>query len=137
MKTLFNAIIMVAMFVAISPFAVAQWPDYALPNVPKAADGKPNMEGPTPRTPDGKPDLSGIWALRGGGGGNGQRGGQPAGQRGQVAGGGQRPKLLLAFPCQPLRPAAAVNAAREDLRPCLRFLRMGFPSLLLATRGRG
>ncbi len=104
MKTLFNAIIMVAMFVAISPFAVAQWPDYALPNVPKAADGKPNMEGPTPRTPDGKPDLSGIWALRGGGGGNGQRGGQPAGQRGQVAGGGQRPETAPGVPV-PAAPA--------------------------------
>jgi hypothetical protein len=86
MKTFFNAIVLVAMFVAISPFARAQWPDYPSPSVPKTADGKPNMEGPAPRTPDGKPDLSGIWVLRGGGG---QRGAQPAGQRGQAAAGGQ------------------------------------------------
>ena len=46
-------------------------------------------------------------------------------------------RLLLAFPYRQPRPAAAVHAAREELRPYLRFLRMGFPSQLLATRGRG
>ena len=91
MKTLFNAIVLVAMVVAISPLAHAQWPGYPSSSVPKTADGKPNMEGPTPRMPDGKPDFSGIWGLRGGGGGGGgngqrggQRGGQADGQRGQA-----------------------------------------------------
>jgi hypothetical protein len=71
---------------------MAQWPAYRDPNIPRTADGKPNLEAPTPRLPNGKPDLSGIWGLRaaGGGGGGaaaaGQRGG--AGQRG--AGDGQR-----------------------------------------------
>lgn len=39
----------------------AQWPDYKTPGVPRTADGKQDMKGPTPRTADGKPDLSGIW----------------------------------------------------------------------------
>ena len=39
----------------------AQWLGYATPNVPKGADGKPNMNAPAPRTADGKPDLSGMW----------------------------------------------------------------------------
>jgi hypothetical protein len=41
--------------------ALAQWPDYPASGVPKTADGKPNLTGPTPKTADGKPDLSGIW----------------------------------------------------------------------------
>jgi hypothetical protein len=41
--------------------ALAQWPDYPTSGVPKTADGKPNLTGPTPKTADGKPDLSGIW----------------------------------------------------------------------------
>jgi len=39
----------------------AQWPDYKTPGVPRTADGKQDMNGPTPKTADGKPDLSGIW----------------------------------------------------------------------------
>jgi hypothetical protein len=41
----------------------AQWPAYPSKNVPKLADGKPNLDGPAPRTADGKPDLSGIWEF--------------------------------------------------------------------------
>jgi hypothetical protein len=41
--------------------AFAQWPAYPTTGVPKTADGKPNLAGPTPKTADGKPDLSGIW----------------------------------------------------------------------------
>jgi hypothetical protein len=43
---------------------LAQWPDYASPGVPRTADGKPNLTGPTPKTADGKPDLSGIWQYQ-------------------------------------------------------------------------
>ena len=39
----------------------AQWPDYKVAGVPRTADGKVDMKGPTPRTADGHPDLSGVW----------------------------------------------------------------------------
>lgn len=42
----------------------AQWPAYPTPGVPKTADGKPNLSGPTPRAADGHPDLSGIWQYQ-------------------------------------------------------------------------
>jgi hypothetical protein len=32
-----------------------------MPDVPRTADGEPNLEGPVPRTAQGRPDLSGIW----------------------------------------------------------------------------
>lgn len=50
---------------ALPPTMRAQWPPYPTPGVPKLADGKPNLDGPTPRAADGKPDLSGIWAFEG------------------------------------------------------------------------
>jgi hypothetical protein len=85
MKSLQGFLIVVFIMV-ISPLANAQWPAYPTP-APRTADGKPNLEGPTPKMPDGKPDLSGIWGLRGGGGG--QRGAAQGGQRGQNPQGGQ------------------------------------------------
>ena len=39
----------------------AQWLDWHTPDIPRTADGKPNLTAPTPRTSAGKPDLSGIW----------------------------------------------------------------------------
>src|SRR5215471_1780902 len=39
----------------------AQWLNYPTPGVPKTADGRPNLNAPTPRTPDSHPDLSGLW----------------------------------------------------------------------------
>ncbi len=45
----------------VSSSALAQWPDYPTPGIPRTPDGKPNLTAPAPRTPDGKPDLSGIW----------------------------------------------------------------------------
>jgi len=38
-----------------------QWLRYPTEGVPRKADGKPNLEAPTPRLPDGNPDFSGIW----------------------------------------------------------------------------
>jgi len=31
--------------------------------VPRLADGKPNLDAPTPKPADGKPDLSGVWLI--------------------------------------------------------------------------
>jgi hypothetical protein len=44
--------------------ADAQWLNQPTPNIPRTADGKPNLAAPTPRTSDGKPDLSGLWTRR-------------------------------------------------------------------------
>jgi hypothetical protein len=41
--------------------ASAQWLHYPTADVPRTADGKPNLTAPAPRLPDGKPDFSGIW----------------------------------------------------------------------------
>jgi hypothetical protein len=88
----FKLVLVIAVIAANSSFLMAQWPAYPTPNVPKTADGKPNLEGPTPRTPDGKPDLSGLWGRGGGGGGQRGAAGQAAagqqGQRGQRGQGG-------------------------------------------------
>jgi hypothetical protein len=60
MKSVFIAII------AITAPLGAQWLNYPTPGVPKAANGKPNLNAPAPKTADGKPDFSGIWrAFRG------------------------------------------------------------------------
>jgi len=41
--------------------AGAQWLDRQTPDIPRTADGKPNLTAPAPRGPDGKPDLTGVW----------------------------------------------------------------------------
>jgi hypothetical protein len=46
---------------AVQPALFAQWLDYPTANVPRTADGKPNLSAPAPRTADGKPDLTGMW----------------------------------------------------------------------------
>jgi len=39
----------------------AQWVKYRTPDIPRTADGAPNLSAPPPQTRDGKPDLSGMW----------------------------------------------------------------------------
>ena len=43
--------------------AQAQWVKVPRANIPRTADGKPNLATPVPRLADGKPDLSGIWEV--------------------------------------------------------------------------
>jgi len=43
--------------------ALAQWENVKQPNIPRTADGKPNLSAPAPRATDGKPDLSGMWWM--------------------------------------------------------------------------
>ena len=42
--------------------AAAQWLDRSWPDIPRTADGTPDLTAPTPRGPDGHPDLSGVWS---------------------------------------------------------------------------
>jgi hypothetical protein len=75
MTALLRAAGVIAICVALTPSLGAQWPSYPTPGVPRTADGKPMLDGPTPRTADGKPDFSGLWENRFGFGGGGRRGG--------------------------------------------------------------
>jgi hypothetical protein len=105
MKTVFKLFLVFAFIGANSSLVMAQWPEYPTPNVPKTADGKPNLEGPTPRMPDGKPDLSGLWG-RGGGGQRGAAG--PAAAAGQR---GQRGQRGQGAPAQPPLPPDGIPIA--------------------------
>jgi hypothetical protein len=41
-----------------------QWPLYVRPEVPRAADGSPDLNAPAPRLPNGRPDFTGTWESR-------------------------------------------------------------------------
>ena len=45
-----------------APAVQAQWIKLTTPNIPRTADGKPNMKAPAPRSA-GKPDLTGLWRF--------------------------------------------------------------------------
>ena len=60
MRLLLTSSVM-ALIVAAGASLDAQWPRYQVPQVPRTADGRPDLNAPAPRTADGKPDLSGIW----------------------------------------------------------------------------
>ena len=56
-----RTLLQLAFILAVSSTAFAQWSNIPPPDIPRTADGKPNLSAPAPRLPDGKPDLSGIW----------------------------------------------------------------------------
>jgi hypothetical protein len=58
------AVAAVASFAAGAIPAHAQWLNHPTPNIPRTADGKPDLTAPGPRGGDGHPDLSGVWTGR-------------------------------------------------------------------------
>jgi hypothetical protein len=55
-------IVTIALALSCAPgLAFGQWLRYPTADVPRKADGQPNLAAPAPKLPDGKPDLSGIW----------------------------------------------------------------------------
>jgi hypothetical protein len=53
-------LLVVAVFVMNTSIA-AQWLKYPTPDIPRTADGKPDLSAPTPRSATGKPVLAGLW----------------------------------------------------------------------------
>jgi hypothetical protein len=63
MRSALTVTVVVSLAVASLP-ADAQWLKRPTPNIPRTADGKPNLAAPAPRGADGHPDLSGPWLGR-------------------------------------------------------------------------
>jgi hypothetical protein len=51
-------------FACLSVSLSAQWTPFVRQDVPRAADGQPDLTGPAPRLANGKPDFSGVWESR-------------------------------------------------------------------------
>ena len=61
MKALrFLVVAMFAMF-AMNTSIAAQWLKYPTADIPRTADGKPDLAAPAPRQPNGQPVLAGLW----------------------------------------------------------------------------
>jgi hypothetical protein len=56
-----SAIAVGALVLASSAHVFGQWVTYPTQNVPRLADGKPDLKAPAPRQLDGKPDFIGFW----------------------------------------------------------------------------
>ena len=98
---------LVAVVAALSASLSAQWPLH-LVDVPKGADGKPNLSAPMPRTADGKPDLSGVWMID-----NGPEPNVPAGRAPRVTGGNAGAGFKDGLPFQPWAAALQKKRAAE------------------------
>jgi len=105
----------------------AQWQGQLKPGFPQAADGRPNLEAPAPRTPGGKPELAGVWQAEP------EPGGDDTGPGGLVL-----PKYMADVtrdqPDTLLQPAAAalLKARADNLyrdNPVIRCLPLGVPRL--------
>jgi hypothetical protein len=59
-----SQLILVVLFTAITLPASAQWLTRPTPNLPRTADGKPDLAAAPPLAMDGHPDLSGPWVGR-------------------------------------------------------------------------
>jgi hypothetical protein len=62
MKGFTTVAFLIAFAANVAPL-LAQWPSRPAPGVPRLANGKPDLDAPTPKTPDGKPDLTGNWDV--------------------------------------------------------------------------
>jgi hypothetical protein len=59
-----DVLVIVGIAFACAPGAArGQWLQYPTADVPRTADGKPNLRAAAPRLADGKPDFSGIWGT--------------------------------------------------------------------------
>jgi hypothetical protein len=47
--------------IGVPALGFGQWLHYPTADVPRKADGSPDLTAPAPRLPDGRPDFSGIW----------------------------------------------------------------------------
>lgn len=118
----------VALMLLAAASASGQWLGYPAKNIPRNADGTPNLSAPAPRTASGQPDLSGIW--------------QPTADPNDTAGGIEGivgPKYLIdvmrdlkgAVPFQPwaekLYRERQANKLRDN--PMIRCLPAGVPRL--------
>ncbi len=63
MARVIEALVIVIMPTCAPGMAFGQWLHYPTADVPRTADGKPNLSAPAPRLPGGKPDFSGIWGT--------------------------------------------------------------------------
>jgi hypothetical protein len=59
-----SAVTTAALSVSLSVSPSAQWPSFVRTDVPRTADGKPDLNAPPPRLPNGKVDFSGTWESR-------------------------------------------------------------------------